>query len=192
MDRLRRETRQQHQSIERTVPLLKDDLTRPAYCAYLGQLLGFHRPLEPLLHLYLGDLPAFDLPARCKRSLLEHDLAHLGQPPEAIAVLPSCTALPPLFDAAHALGCLYVLEGSTLGGQILSRKVATRLGLHPGTGASYLSAYGAGTGEMWRRFCAALIAHAGQHRGEDRIVQAAQDTFAALEAWLKVPAGRLQ
>jgi heme oxygenase len=53
---------------------------------------------------------------------------------------------------AAAIGALYVLEGSALGGQILSAQLRTRLGITPETGGRYLQAYGERTGEIWKAF----------------------------------------
>lgn len=184
LDRLRQETRPQHLSIERLVPLLQEDLTLEGYRGYLRKQLGFYRPLEALLDVHLGALSAFEPAARRKLPWLEQDLLRLGETEAGLLALPVCRRLPHLAGAPEALGCLYVLEGSTLGGQILLRRVIAGLGLAPDRGASYLAAYGQRTGEMWRRFGGALTAYASQHGGEDRMVRAAQQTFTALEAWL--------
>jgi heme oxygenase len=50
-----------------------------------------------------------------------------------------------------AVGCLYVLEGATLGGQFISRHLAT-LGIGPANGGLFFHGYGAKTGEMWKSF----------------------------------------
>ncbi len=64
--------------------------------------------------------------------------------------------LPSLETPAQALGSMYVLEGSSLGGQILSRHFEKTLGVRPDSGCRYLSAYGSDTGVMWKIFCEVL------------------------------------
>jgi heme oxygenase len=57
---------------------------------------------------------------------------------------------------AHALGLLYVLEGATLGGQLLRRRLGPALGLTEERGLAFFTAYGAEVGPMWRAFADAL------------------------------------
>ena len=54
-------------------------------------------------------------------------------------------------DSTHTcLGALYVLEGATLGGQVLRREMAQRLGVNADNGGAFLDVYGAETGRRWR------------------------------------------
>ena len=101
-----------------------------------------------------------------------------------MAALPVCSTLPRVATFADALGCLYVLEGSTLGGQFIRREVAARLGLTPDRGCAFFAGYGERTGAMWKAFGAAVTAHADA-RPEDRdvIVAAAVETFTRLDEW---------
>ena len=87
---------------------------------------------------------------------------------------------------AEAFGCLYVLEGSTLGGRVISRHVQSRLGSD--VPRAFLDAYGSRTGERWQAFRAAL---AGAPRNRDvdaRIIAGARATFEAFTAWLTTSA----
>ena len=95
---------------------------------------------------------------------------------------------PPLSRPA-VLGCLYVIEGATLGGRELSRLLSPMLdalGLVAPEGRRFFLAYGAAQGPMWRRFCdvldtaAATIAPAGRRDME----AAARSTFLIMEDWL--------
>jgi heme oxygenase len=62
---------------------------------------------------------------------------------ETIARLPQCQTLPVIDSGPTCLGVLYVLEGATLGGQILRREIASRLRLDADNGAAFLDVYGA-------------------------------------------------
>ena len=64
--------------------------------------------------------------------------------------------LPALGSAAQALGCLYVIEGSTLGGRELARRLDHLLPRDSDAGRRFLFGHGARHGAMWREFCAAL------------------------------------
>ena len=119
-------------------------------------------------------------PDRRKSAGLAADLRALGVAPEA---LPRCSDLPDLPGPAAVLGCAYVLEGATLGGQILSRHVAGCLGLSAETGGRFFHGYGERTGAMWKAFTSAVRGFVARHGQEDAIVNGAVDTFRSLRAW---------
>ena len=78
---------------------------------------------------------------------------------------------------------MYVLEGSTLGGQFLTRHFATALSLTPDTGCAFFSGYGPATGPRWAAFVKLLDAlDAPENRAET--LDAALETFERLEAWM--------
>lgn len=180
--RLKAETRIQHLRLERELDMLGEGGSRSAHRELLRRLYGFYRPWEeravPVLERGHPGLTA----GRSKVALLEHDLAFFGESPSAIRALPSCPTLPALDTMPAALGSMYVVEGATLGGQIVSRHLAVALGIEPGRGTAFFGSYGAEVGPMWRRFGDALAAHAGFEDG--RIVAAAQETFERLHRWI--------
>jgi heme oxygenase len=188
LDRLKCDTRVEHERIERSVPLLADDLDRVTYSRYLEKLFGFYEPLERALGQQPWRHVGIDFEARRKTELLLSDLRYLEYDEAALAAVPRCAALPPLPDLPAALGCLYVLEGSTLGGQILSRHVASRLGLGSAAGGAFLASYGKAVGPMWRAFGERLAAFPCDEATQDRMVESARATFHSLERWLTAPA----
>lgn len=179
--RLRAETRAEHDAIEAALDLIGPGLTLAAYCLRLEQFHGFYRPVEERL-LAAGGWAGrgLDLEARQKTPLLVADLAALGV--DALE-LPVCRDLPPLSDPAACFGCLYVLEGASLGGQVITRHVRSALGITPGAGGLFFHGYGERTGEMWRSFRGALAAFAGSSGADDRIVASAIATFRKLRLW---------
>lgn len=180
--RLRTETREVHQRIEAAFDLLSPTLTRSDYRAHLACLHGFFRPLEERI-ASVDSWPArgIDIAARRRADLLAADLRTLGE--NAVEQLPICRDLPEIRDAAAALGTLYVLEGSTLGGQIVSRHLRDTLGITEHTGGRFFRGHGERTAGMWRSFCAALAAFADEGGDAERTVAAALATFRSLERW---------
>jgi len=179
--RLRTESRAEHEAIERELELVGPGLTRATYIARLEQLYGFYAPLEDRLEAR-GAFAAVALrpesqPQR-KTPLLIADLDVLGA--RAPAQLQLCTELPELGSAAQVLGCLYVLEGATLGGQVISRHLRKTLGIGPETGGRFFQGYGEQTGAHFRAFSASLVAFAREHGQKDSMVQSAIATFRAL------------
>jgi heme oxygenase len=81
-----------------------------------------------------------------------------------------------------ALGRLYVLEGSTLGGTFIDRHLAGLPALG-GVRLGAFSPYGAETGSMWRAFRRVVCERAVDRCDVRRVVAGARTTFGALAAW---------
>lgn len=78
--------------------------------------------------------------------------------------------------SAQALGCLYVLEGSTLGARYISRRLESRLLITEACGGAFFHAYGDSAAERWRAF--RRFVHASIDRSnEEEAVHAARDAF---------------
>ncbi len=179
LDLLREQTRAAHERAEATLPLLDPALSRARYRQILAAFWGFHAALEPRLRAVEG--LGLDVEARRKLPLLESDLRALGGD---AAHLPVAHDVPRVDGVAEALGVMYVLEGATLGGRVISRHLASR-GIGPETGGAFFAGYGEATGEMWKAFAAAIGAYAEAHpESADRMVRAADETFTLLERWL--------
>ena len=87
-------------------------------------------------------------------------------------------------DTAGGFGCLYVLEGATLGGRTLLPRVQQTLGLAPTHGAEFLASYGERVTLMRRAFGAALDAWCADRERSARARIAAVATFDCLADWL--------
>ncbi|MBH3413787.1 biliverdin-producing heme oxygenase [Pseudomonas putida] len=172
---LREGTRDCHKSLEARLPFFSPSFDSADYRRLLQAYYGFHLPLEHCLSDYQGR-------ERHKAPTLVRDLLALGLSEADIGALPLCQALPAIRDEASALGVMYVLEGSTLGGQVLKRAMAERLGIGHDSGAAFLDVYGERTGSYWRSFLERLDRAPAAEQAVT--VQAAIDTFTRFEAWL--------
>lgn len=178
---LRRHTAPLHDQLDRRLALMDPAVTRDRCRAVLLGMHGFYLPLEPLLERHLGPLGG-----RRKLPLLQTDLRALGLFDPQIAEAPVCAALPALERPAQALGAQYVLEGATLGGQVIGRHLRRHLSLSPTSGAAFFGGYGESTGTMWRLFVADLAAAAPTEADQADVVAGARATFLAIERWLEV------
>lgn len=151
---LRAGTRDLHDRTEAAFVLGGAGVTRAVYVDVLARLAGYYARAEAALAPWATPLAAvgLDLDARRKAPLLRRDLDVLG----AGGAAPGPVVAPRMPSAAHALGVAYVLEGATLGGQLLRRRLGPALGLTPDAGLAFFGAYGAEVGPMWRAFTAAL------------------------------------
>jgi heme oxygenase (biliverdin-IX-beta and delta-forming) len=71
---------------------------------------------------------------------------------------------------------MYVMEGSTLGGQYIARHVEKTLHFTPGQGNAYFRGYSERTGELWREFKSLLTAL--PETDSDTVIASAKATFA--------------
>jgi heme oxygenase (biliverdin-IX-beta and delta-forming) len=182
---LRAATGPLHERVERTLDLASRLRTVESYAKYLERSYGFYKPMEERLAAWSGAL-GLDPGTRWKTPWLHSDLAWLGRSADDIARLPVCTPLSAPAGADEAFGCLYVLEGATLGGQVIRRQIERDLGLAAGRGGSFFTGYGDAVGPMWKEFCASLEAWGEAHPGcGPRIVQAAVETFTGFETWFR-------
>ena len=183
--RLRAETRTEHHAIEQTLVLTDDALTQADYQRVIEQFYGFYTPVEDQLAVYGGEIAKWlDLKTRQKTSLLQTDLKRLNhKDSDILEQLPLCSQLPQLSSLAECFGCLYVLEGATLGGVLISRHIQEKLGVMPTSGGSFFHGYGERTGEMWREFRAALTAFDATTDQQDQVITAARTTFDTLRRW---------
>jgi heme oxygenase len=185
MTELRQVTRTCHDRLEEGLGLLSNG----ANPQWLGQVLerfyGFHAVWEPAMADALEDEALFG--PRRRKTLLERDLKALGRSADELDRLCRCGAAAAL--ARTPFGSLYVMEGSTLGGQIIARHLAK--GPRPMTAPPrYFNPYGSATGAMWRSLQQRLRDEAATERGRTAILEGAIDTFQVLHDWLRPVFGR--
>jgi heme oxygenase len=182
IQQLRRATRSAHDRFELSLPLLDPSLSHSRYVGVVQAFYGFYAPLEPLCERAAGAAGAtLDLAARAKARLLAADLAALGHAASDVLALPRCRHLPTVTSASQAMGVLYVLEGATLGGQIIRRHLLSALGLDAAHGAAFFTGYGDRTREMWLRFTDHIDRAADLEI--DTAIAAALATFDTMARW---------
>jgi heme oxygenase len=186
--RLRTDTAPEHEAVEQALDLMDAGLTPARLATVLTRMHGFWRAAEAGLDGWAAAEPAaaagVQWADRRRLHLFAADLAALGAAPAGPA---DCPDLPAVADTDAALGRLYVLEGSTLGGVFIDRHLATLPQL-AGTGPlRSFSPYGERTGAMWHGFRTATRAHIAAGGDAGRLVAAAKQTFSALAAWCGAP-----
>jgi heme oxygenase len=168
--------------------LLRGDLTRLAYQRLLTCLLGLHEPIEDSLERFSANALLAWRGAGAvvsRTALLRSDLAALGLDRLEIETAPRAYALlPPLNDAAAALGCAWVVEGSALGGRVMSSRVDAMLSLRQGEGGGSFFSCDQGQPERWRGCCDAVERCGAELDGLTAMIRAALNTFAMFETWL--------
>jgi heme oxygenase (biliverdin-IX-beta and delta-forming) len=182
-EHLRAATAHHHARIERVMNL--QTIGCPGtYRQLLSRMLAFYRPMERALALIAWDDLDSNPAERRKSPLLIQDLLAIGVSRQHIARIPDA-AIPEFAGRTSALGCCYVLEGATLGGQIIAKQLKTVLDLDPTNGAAFFNGYGRATGAMWRAFCCVLNAEIQDLASSRAAAAAACATFAHLDASLR-------
>jgi len=156
-------------------------LDHAGYVGLLGRLYGFHAPFEAAVER--AGLPGLRPDQWQRAHLLRSDMTALGRSEAEIQRLPRYPALDGLWSPAYAMGCLYVIEGSTLGGRHLARRLDNLLPLDDMAGRAFLLA---GTGQdhvRWRDFCAVVDACGADAAPRAEMVAGAVETFHCFEAW---------
>ncbi len=183
LERLKRETAAAHEAVEHSIPLMSADLDLDRYTACLQRMAGIVGAWEAEAARVAPKSLRPLLDERRRLHLLQDDLRTLGAPP---ATAPCCPALPPMHTEPRLLGTMYVMEGSTLGGQLIARHLERTLGLMPGVGNSFFRSHAEHTGAMWRAFCGHLRSAIPEHSAGE-VIEAAQQMFYVFGTWTASP-----
>lgn len=152
--RLRAATRDAHHRIDRhpaLAPLVRSDLQRAHYIEVLRAMAWIYKTLDPTFTSALERLCPGDPYRPSSRSRwLAEDLAHL----QSDGPLPQPWQAPGINTASELVGRLYAIEGSTLGGQVIARQLATSIGVGATSGASMFHGHGEAMSSRWAEFLA--------------------------------------
>jgi heme oxygenase len=180
---LRTGTAAEHADLERSLDLLDPALDRTRLTGVLARMHGFWLTAEAGLDAWAARFPAdadrVSWDSRRRADLFAADLETLG----ALGA-DRRPDLPVPADTDEALGRLYVLEGSTLGGVFIDRHLAALPEL-AGLRLRAFSPYGAETGVMWHGFRRATRERVADGGDAGTIVAAARQTFGELAAWCR-------
>jgi heme oxygenase len=184
LQNLRSRTAPQHSLLEQTTAsknLLALQVTAADYATYLSLLYGFVKGFEHIVFPLLQH-SVTDIEERRKTHLLVSDLNMLGIDEAGIATIPEQFFAEVYHSNATALGGMYVLEGSVLGGAVINKHLQKTLGTEAIAGkANFFTAYGSETGSKWKGFLATFcLAASGM---EEEVIESASQTFSILHQW---------
>ncbi len=145
-------------------------------------LKQFHAYILPCESSILNSSWPSLLDGREKTSRLISDLLDFGiTDNKQCQVLPPLM-LPPLITREQIIGYLYVIEGATLGGQVIAGILQDRFGLSAQYGARYFNSYGSDTMKMWGDFCDLL--NRVNALQEQQVLVSASMTYTTLIDWM--------
>ena len=137
---LRTETRDAHEALHvhpLLAPLVSPDMQLRDYHYALLAFERFYRTMEP--QTATDGAPVLDW--------LAADLAHHQLTPVLVDI-----PLPVLDTPSKLWGYLYVKQGSTLGGNVMTKALRRHLGLQPMTAQRFFAGYGDQNGAQWQKF----------------------------------------
>ena len=186
LQKLKSETANSHFTLEQnpySINLMNLNVSLDDYSNYLQRLYGFVFGFERTVFPKLQEIDP-DINLRRKSELMHHDLLKL-----------KCdfTKIPTFSEEAFnhhypnnltALGGLYVLEGSMLGGVMIKKHLTEKLGNKVVNKMEYFTGYGSETGKVWRDFLNILSFHATDIEKEKIIINSANNTFDLLNQWI--------
>ncbi|MEO6316528.1 MAG: biliverdin-producing heme oxygenase [Chitinophagaceae bacterium] len=181
-DQLEEKTKRSHQLLEGKInPKIKAIQTPEDYSQVLILFYTYFGGLELLIDKYIDLVVLPDYSIRRKTASLALDLHALNTPLPMVADMPS---LPVVENNLQALGALYVLERSTLGGSFISKMIGDKLVFTDASRLGFFNGYGSPTAGMWASFRQALDALVLQPGDADTILTAANDTFLLFCEWV--------
>jgi heme oxygenase (biliverdin-IX-beta and delta-forming) len=180
LQKLRQETEADHRNVEGAVSLMHQGLNTAEYVQCLQSMYGVVAAWEERAAEIAPEWLQPSLLARRRSPLLALDLAWfgVGDKEHQRPALPQMNNLPSLF------GTMYVMEGSTLGGQLIARHVEAVLPCREGQGSSYFRGHGSQTGPLWKEFCEMLKLHVPDEQTET-VVVSAKAMFSTFGTWMQ-------
>lgn len=177
LDRLKKYTSHSHTNLENlpvSLSIVNPAVTKKEYAQYLTLMYDVIKDAEQNIFPALQNIVT-DLSERGKSAYIENDLKTLGVDKQGYQK--------PLssgnnnFSAAFAMGIMYVIEGSTLGGRFILRNISEALGYGPDNGAQYFAGYGNATGSRWKNFLNILVQYEKESNYEKEIIDGAAFAF---------------
>ena len=180
---LKRETHNEHLTIEKVVNFSVIISCSENYTKLLKTFLGFYLPIEARLNDFSSELSRLDLSLNeiVQSEKLDSDLKTLNgeDSPEIIKV---CSDLPELENISQVMGLLYVLEGSHLGGQFIYKNIHFKDNNIDKALLKFHQGHGVKTGERWKNFLNVINLY--PELDHQQVVASAKETFVKLNKWL--------
>lgn len=179
LNNLRSKTSDSHKKLE-ALPISKSivdpEITVEKYALYLSLMYDVVQNLEENIFPKITN-EITDLDFRKKSQLILEDLKQIG--------FEKKNTFSPFKDASQisvsfAMGMMYVVEGSTLGGRFILKNIQESLGFNEENGASYFSGYGNKTGSFWKNYLNFLIDFQAKNNSEAEIIAGADYAFTAI------------
>ncbi|MBP3942089.1 biliverdin-producing heme oxygenase [Sphingobacteriaceae bacterium WQ 2009] len=170
-EQIKNATKSGHQELEKTVILkLKAIRSKQDYAEVLKYFYAYFTLLEKKLNPFIPAAltPYYSL--RRDASYIERDIIELGA---SLENLPSSYS-PEITTVHQAIGALYVLEGSIMGGPYIV-KMLQQYGMDQGF--NFFQGYGDASQGKWQEFTSLINTEITNPKAIEEAIEAAKDTF---------------
>ncbi|RYD83165.1 MAG: hypothetical protein EOP53_01610 [Sphingobacteriales bacterium] len=179
IEKVRLATADNHKKLEEQLfPYINAIQLKEQYAKLLNAFYGYIFPVQEKIIQFINKDIVPDIMERRNASFIANDLAALNFPLNNNTAV----ALPDIKDHASAMGALYVLEGSTLGGKIISKTIADKL--QSTEALSFFKGYGPETGPMWKKFTQ-YLEHPYNLEHAETVAGTATQTFLLFGTWFE-------
>ena len=176
---LKTQTSVNHLLLEKKlVSFMKTIRTEADYARFLALFYGYFGALELSINKCLNASIIPDYENRRKTEALKIDLKILNQEDLKLA---ASELLPVIENHLQSLGALYVIEGSTLGGKIISKMIKQQLKTEI-MAFTFFTGYGDQSANMWNSFTH-ILNSITQPDQIGIIVESANVTFQKFSFW---------
>lgn len=178
LNNLRTKTSESHKQLE-ALPISKSivdpKITTEEYALYLNLMHDVVQNLENDIYPILSEVIS-DLEERKKAQQILNDLKVAGsEKTQTVAISPFKNVTE--ISVPFAMGIMYVVEGSTLGGRFILKNIQENLGFDEENGATYFSGYGNKTGSFWKKYLNSLTDFETKTNSEEEIIAGADYAF---------------
>jgi heme oxygenase len=182
---LREATGQTHKAVEKLTPFFRAGFNRTSYLRWLDLMNGFYRVVDCTV-----DSSSFITECSwhyaARRELIAQDIACLANrapedPADTTGIL---GPLQTIRTSGEVAGMLYVVEGSSLGGQVLLGVLSKSAGVTASAGASFFAPNGDNPLPRWAEYVQLLKNLSSIPGNEPDVVHGARTTFTVLHDWI--------
>jgi heme oxygenase len=179
--KLKLETKEVHSDAEKLI-IRKITMINSVddYVKFIKLYFGFFNPLEILTRKYIGKDVLEDILERGNTKKIIDDIETCA----GDSTILSAPSLPALTNVLQSIGAMYVMEGSTLGGQIIAKMLRDKSVNIPSNGLSFFEGYKENTITMWRSFTVCLDETFKTDEEINQITLSAKNTFAKMKDWI--------
>ncbi len=179
-EELKQGTLQEHRGLEKKlVKQIKEIRRIEDYVQLLERMYGYYEPLQQRIAV---NFSSGQSRGRYAENIID-DIRHLD--PGHDLEFEICENLPDLNSQAASMGALYVTEGSTLGGQIITGMIAKQLKIPTDKGFTFFNAYGEQTQISWENFKEELNMLSSPEEKQE-ILNSAKATFEKFNEWISL------
>jgi heme oxygenase len=179
--RLKKGTAEAHQQTETILaPRLASIRTIDDYACILKMFYGYFSPLEKAISHYITTAVLPDVHERRNSLFILRDLEAIGCSTEKLL---TCQDIPKIISIPRALGAMYVLEGSTLGGRMISKMMMKNTSVvFDESYLNFFNGYKEDTGNKWKAFLSVIERYEAEG---NELIDSANETFDGLTKWME-------